>query len=173
MATRRQFIKAGILGGAALGVAGAWYGWKHRGRVAADGFAGPREREMLTAIVPVMLAEALPAGPPGSSAAVAATVEAVSAAVAGLSASTQKEVAELFGLLTFPPTRVLVAGVVHPWADAPEGEISAFLRDWRFSRFALLESAYAALHDLICAAWYGNSASWPRIDYPGPPEVSR
>jgi hypothetical protein len=61
---------------------------------------------------------------------------------------------------------------MHPWADAPADESAGFLRAWRFSRFALLESAYGALHDLICAAWYGNGDAWPGIDYPGPPEVS-
>jgi hypothetical protein len=48
----------------------------------------------------------------------------------------------------------------------------AFLESWRHSRFDLLKSGYAALHDIIFGAWYAHPDSWESIGYPGPPEVS-
>jgi hypothetical protein len=41
------------------------------------------------------------------------------------------------------------------------------------SGFALLRSAYDALHQIVLAAWYGNPRSWPAIGYGGPPSVPR
>jgi len=42
---------------------------------------------------------------------------------------------------------------------------------WQHSRLALLRSAYDGLHQLVLAAWYGNSRAWPAIGYPGPPSL--
>lgn len=170
MFSRRQFIKAGFVGGAALASAGAWYAVHHRPGAAAGEVLSADARAVLAALIPVILADALPDGPERP-AAISATVDRVGAGIRGLGWSSQKEVAELFALLAFAPARYLVAGVRHPWPDASPAELSAFLDRWRFSRFALLQSAYAALHDLIYGAWYASPGSWPAIDYPGPPEV--
>ena len=92
-------------------------------------------------------------------------------AVSGLSLPVQKEIAELFSLLTLAPTRRLLAGVAPVWQDAGVAEVSAFLESWRRSRFMLLQSAYAALHDLALGAWYARPERWEAIGYPGSPEV--
>ena len=42
------------------------------------------------------------------------------------------------------------------------------MQDWRLHRFALLRTAYGALHDLSLGAWYAQPASWNAIGYPGP-----
>jgi hypothetical protein len=96
----------------------------------------------------------------------------VDQAVSGLPPGVQEEVAQLFALLGFPLSRRLLAGVVSPWLEASPETIQAFLQRWRASRFALLRSAYAALHELMMAAWYGNPMSWPAIGYPGPSAVA-
>jgi hypothetical protein len=49
--------------------------------------------------------------------------------------------------------------------------VAGFLAAWRSSRLALLQSAYAALHDLSFGAWYAQPESWTDIGYPGPPEI--
>ena len=173
MITRRQFIKAGILGGAALTAAGIFYS---RGLKEAPGTAVPRgltfgERTIIAALVPAILAGALPEPGEARSRAIAQTVDGVGVAVAGLSATAQKELAELFALLGFAPARVLLAGLWPGWEQASTAEIAAFLQGWRESRLALLRSAYAGLHDLVLGAWYGNPDAWAAIDYPGPPEM--
>jgi hypothetical protein len=66
-----------------------------------------------------------------------------------------------------------MAGVSAPWLESSPESIVAFLERWRASRFALLQSAYQALHQLILAAWYGNPASWPATGYSGPPSLER
>ena len=67
--------------------------------------------------------------------------------------------------------RVLVAGLWPSWDEAGAEDIAGFLARWKESRFDLLRSAYLGLHELIIAAWYGNPRAWPRIGYPGPPEL--
>ncbi len=173
MITRRQFIKAGLIGGAALTAAGLFYS---RGLKEAPGGAVPHrltlsERTIVGALVPAILAGVLPAPGEARSRAIAQTVDGVGVAIAGLSAPAQKELAELFTLLGFAPARVLLARLWPAWEDASAAEIAAFLEGWRESRFALLRSAYAGLHDLVLGAWYGTPDTWERIGYPGPPEM--
>lgn len=162
MVSRRQFIQAGVLGGALL-VAVAML---RRGIPAPrSGPAVDRDAEsVIAAIAPVLLKGAY-----GGQDAERRIVEGVKQAVAMLSAPAQGEIAELFGLLSFAPTRLAVAKVSAPWRQAPEGEIAAFLQSWRTSRMGLLQSGYQALHDLVMGAWYADSATWQGIGYPGPP----
>lgn len=159
MTTRRQFLQTGLAGGLLLGIAGCT-------RPSADG----RRGTVIAAIAPVMLAGALDQGEART--AIARTVSAVETAIAGLALPAQKEIGELFDLLAFAPTRALAAGLWTDWPQATPGEIAAFLESWRHSRFDLLKSGYAALHDLIFGAWYAAPENWPTIGYPGPPEVT-
>jgi hypothetical protein len=89
-------------------------------------------------------------------------------AIAGLPLATQKEIQDLFGLLTLGPTRRFLAGVPDDWASAKREDVNAFLQSWRMHRFMMLQSAYHALHDLIVGGWYGDEATWASIGYPGP-----
>jgi hypothetical protein len=122
---------------------------------------------MLGAIARVMLDGALP----DRGEALDAAVNGVEVAIAGLPSAVQGEVQQLFGLLEFPLTRRVVAGV-GPWSSASDSEIAAFLQRWRTSNAQLLRSGYAALHQLVMAGWYGNNAAWPQIGYPGPPTIA-
>ena len=173
MLTRRQFIKAGIVGGAALTAAGLFYS---RSLKEAPAGAVPQgltlpERAIIAALVPAILAGVLPAAGEARQKAIVQTVDGVGVAIAGLSAAAQKELAELFALLGFAPARVLLAGLWPRWEEASAADIAAFLQGWRTSRLGLLRSAYAALHDLVLGAWYGTPEAWPAIGYPGPPEI--
>lgn len=154
---RRQWIGAGIA--AALVAAGAGGAYE---------FQPDSDRALLSAIAPVMLAGALPQ----TSEAMDALLAGFDTAVRGLTPSVQHDVAQLLTLLRMPPTRIVLAGMLRPWHRATHGEIEHFLNRWRYSRFATLRAAYDALHQLCCAAWYGNARSWPAIGYPGPPKVA-
>lgn len=129
-------------------------------------FLTPTDRAIVAAIAPVILDGALPA--PDD---IRSVVRGVDLAIAGLPPSVQAEVAQLFGLAGFPPTRRLVAGIWSSWADARPQDVAAFLERWRRSRIEMLRSAYQALHRLVAAAWYGNPSSWKAIGYPGPPSI--
>jgi hypothetical protein len=171
--SRRTLLKAGAAGAGALILAR----WLYESTatpdvpdarfVALDGDA----RAIISAIAPVMLQGAMPLG----ESAVAARAEilaGVDKAVSGLPPHLRRELDQLFSLLSFAPTRCLVAGVWASWPHATQASIAEFLGRWRDSRFELLRSAYGALHQLVLASWYGNPRSWPAIGYAGPPALS-
>lgn len=165
--SRRSFLKAGALAALVLAAGGGIYRATQApgpGRFVLDGEA----RAALGAIVPAILAGALPLDAAARKSAVAAAVEGVHAAIANLPLAVQQEVQDLFGLLALAPARRLLTGIAGGWTDARESDVAAFLQDWRTHRFALLRTAYAALHDLVLGAWYAQPASWTAIGYPGP-----
>lgn len=159
---RRQFLQTGLAGSLLL----SFSGWLNS--------AGPRrfsatEREMLGAVVNAMLDGVLPAQSAQRRPLVGQTVDGIATAVAGLSAASQQEIGELFGLLVIAPARLMLAGVSKPWNEASVADVGGFLQSWRSSRLGLLQSAYGALHDLTYGAWYGRPETWEAISYPGPP----
>jgi hypothetical protein len=174
MATRRQFLKTGVIGGVVLATALALHKpldrLGKRTLVEQVPIAGALPL-VVAAVAPIMLAGVLPKDGAARVAAIRRATEGVGIAVAALSAASQREVAELFALLAFPPTRLLAAGLSTPWPEASEDDIRAFLERWRHSPIDLLKSGYMALHDLILGAWYADSAAWETIGYPGPPGV--
>ena len=178
MLSRRQFIKTGVIGGVVLVAIRAAYGsfsadaLVDEDRDFSYAILRAKERTMLAAIAPVMLAGALPQESAARQRAIVEVVRGVDTAIRGLPPAVQSEVRDLFALLVFPVTRRVLAGVVKPWLEATPMEIAAFLERWRGSSFVLLRAAYRALQELIMAAWYGNPQAWPRISYPGPPVVS-
>jgi len=165
--SRRSFLKVGGLAALALAAGGAIYRATHgpaQRRFVLDGEA----RAALGAIVPAILCGALPSDAARRAAAVDAAIDRVNRAILGLPLSTQKEVQDLFGLLALAPARRLLAGIAGGWDSAGVEQVSAFLQDWRLHRFALLRTAYLALHDLVLGAWYAEPSSWEAIGYPGP-----
>ena len=175
MITRRRFVIAGLGGSLALAFAG-------RLRAATEGtpnaIAPPvaldRDAQaILAAVVPVMLAGALPERGAEREGAMAETLRDLARAIGSLAPSAQQELGELFSLLAFTPVRVLLAGVRSPWSEAGPEAVGAFLERWRTSRFELQRSAYDALHQLTLAAWYANPRAWPAIGYPGPPQLGQ
>jgi hypothetical protein len=171
MISRRTFITTGILGAAALATA-TWL----RGPHAPPSDATLRvldadAQAILGAMVPVLLAGALPDAAEARRQAIADTVRGIDTAVSGLAPSAQDELRQLFALLALPPARLAIARVNEPWNRASEADVRACLDRFRRSSLTLLRSAYGALHQLTFAAWYGNPAAWARIGYPGPPEL--
>ncbi|OGB23035.1 MAG: hypothetical protein A3I66_08420 [Burkholderiales bacterium RIFCSPLOWO2_02_FULL_57_36] len=166
-ASRRTFLKAGLAGTIILATAGGVYR-ATAGRAPPGKFILDAEgKAALGAIVGVVLQGALPADAQAIDVAIARTQETI----AGLPLIVQKEIQDLFGLLVFAPTRRLLAGVPVRWADATPDDVTEFLQSWRMHRFAMLQSAYQALHDLILGGWYADESTWESIGYPGPMKV--
>jgi len=169
MTDRRGFLKLGVAGALVLAASGAV-----RARSpyrAADGSGTLQvlreaDREVLAAVAAAILAGTAASGP-----GIAAALGSVDRAIAGLPPHLQAEVLQLLALLASWPGRRWIAGVAAPWREAPVAEVAAFLERWRFSRWALPQQGYHALHDLVLAAWYARPDSWAAIGYPGPPEV--
>lgn len=169
MLSRRQFLKFGVAGGLLLAAAGAVRAQKgYRAATGADRLEvlTDGDGEVLAAIAPAILA-----GTGAAGASLVAIVGSIDRAVAGLPPHLQAEVKQLLALLASWPGRRLLAGVSAPWPQAAPADIAAFLERWRFSRWALFQQAYQALHELVLAAWYARPDSWPAIGYPGPPAL--
>ncbi|MYN02070.1 hypothetical protein GTP41_08135 [Pseudoduganella sp. DS3] len=157
---RRTFLKAGLLGGLALAAGGAAY--RHFRPATPQRFALDQPgRTMLAALIPAITG--LQPAPP----ALAAGIERVAGAIAALPLSMQKEISDLFGLLTMAPTRRLLAGV-PAWPEASPAQVAAFLQNWRTHRTEMLQTAYHGLHDLVLGGWYADPSSWVGSGYHGP-----
>jgi hypothetical protein len=165
--SRRTFLKAGALAALALAAGGGIYRAMHPAPPQRFVLGG-EARAALDAIVPAMLAGALPTDPAQRSAAIAATTEGVHQAILGLPLATQKEVQDLFGLLALGPARRLLTGIAGGWGEARVEQVTGFLQDWRLHRFGLLRLGYGAMHDLVFGAWYADPSNWAAIGYPGP-----
>jgi hypothetical protein len=169
---RRRFLKLGLAGSALLAAAAGGLvlsrrpetchpcQWIHQG-----------DRQLLRALVPVMLAGALPSGRSGAQA-IDEIITGVDVTVAHFPPTVRAEIRQLLWLLESPLTRPLLAGIWSPWSEAGVDAIQAFLNSWKHSRLDLKRVGYAALHDLVVGAWYANPLSWPRIGYPGPPALA-
>lgn len=162
--SRRSFLKVGLAGTITLAVAGGLYRALRKpsppARFALDGDAAAA----LAAIVGVMLKGTVPT----STQSIESAVVRVQAAIAGLPLGTQKEIQDLFSLLTLGPTRRFLAGMPDSWSNAKVDDVAAFLQSWRVHRISMLQSAYHALHDLIIGPWYADESTWASIGYPGP-----
>jgi hypothetical protein len=167
--SRRTFIFAGVLGVAALAVSRYWprstVESAQLRSLSLDGEA------VMYAIVPVMLADALPNDSHTRHEAVRATIANIDRAVDGLSPQQIAELGHLFALLTLAPVRWSLIGSMRSWQDATSDEVERFLVRLRDSRIALLRAAYDALHQLVFSAWYGDPRAWPAIGYEGPPKL--
>jgi hypothetical protein len=162
--SRRSFLRAGLIGTLALAAAGGVYRATRHADAPVRFVFDNESIYMLNAIVPVMLKDAIDPSP----LAVTTAVTRVQEAVAGLPLATQREIQDLFGLLTLGPSRRFLVGLPDDWPQAKQNDVAAFLNNWRLHRFALLQSAYHALHDLITGAWYADESTWASIGYPGP-----
>ncbi len=160
MATRRQFLQVGLAGTIVLLT------------VPVLSRPGATPRAAIGALVPVVLAGSLPEEPAARSRAVREVVEAFERAVAGMSPAVQEEIAQLLGLLTFAPTRILFTGLASRVESSSPEALAAFLERWRISRFDLLRAGYQALTQLIQASWFDNPSAWAAIGYPGPPALA-
>ncbi len=167
---RRQFLKVGLLGSATLSVAACGVSRTRKSNT-KDKFLWLEEddHELLSALIPVMLDGALPEDSADHSLAMKEIIMGVDISVAHMLPAVRDEVRQLFCLLEFTPTRIVLAGILASWENASSRDISSFLSNWKESDFDLLRVGYSALHDLITGSWYANPRSWPRIHYPGPP----
>jgi hypothetical protein len=168
---RRQFLRAGLVGGAVLAAGGAWVVWRDVREADAGSPGRDRVAEIIAALAPVLLAGALPADSPARNAAVARTIAGVKDVIAAFPAAVQAEIADLFRLLDIRIARRLLTGIGAEWKTVETAQVIEFLERWRRSRIALLQGGYFALHDLVLGAWYADASSWGPLGYPGPPNV--
>jgi hypothetical protein len=161
---RRSFLRAGLIGTLALATAGSLYRVIRHSDAPGEFIFDDQTRSVLNAIIPVVLMGAIDS----SSSTVTAAIDRVQRAITGLPLTAQREIQDLFGLLTLAPSRRFLVGLPDDWPQAKQEDIEAFLNGWRQHRFGMLQNAYHALHDLITGSWYADESTWPFIGYPGP-----
>ena len=166
--SRRTFIFAGAFGIAALVAVRYWPRANVPTRVPLQSLDADGEA-IMRAIVPAILAGALPQDPAQRHEAVQETVANVDRAINGLSPLQIREIDQLLPLLALAPVSWLLTRSTRAWDEATASDVDAFLARLRDSRIALLRAAYDALHQLVFAAWYGNPRSWAAVGYNGPP----
>lgn len=175
--TRRQLIKTGLTGSLLLAASGCLHRRAARPPAAARApaseppFLDPGDRAAVAAIALGMLATVPEIDTLGREPFAVRVTDGVERAILGLTPAVQGELRQLFDLLGFYPTRRLLAGIGSDWAETDDAAIAEFLASWRDSRLRLLNSAYAALHQLVTAAWYGDPLAWASCGYPGPPRI--
>ena len=162
--SRRSFLKTGLLGAAAIAAAGTGYLVLHPAPAPAPYVFDDAAKSVLSAIIPVLLAGAMPQG----AEAVAQALTRTQIAVNSLPLLTQKEIADLLNLMHLGAARRLLTGIERDWSTVGQEAIRDFLQAWRTHRSPTLQSGYLALHDLVLGPWYGDESTWERIGYPGP-----
>lgn len=159
----------GVAGGTLLALAGG--ALLLRGPVRPAGRLDDDSRAMFTALALAMLQPLMPAEAAARQQALAAQVQRVEAAIAGLPPVLQAEVDELLLIATRAPGRIAFVGLRSPWPQAATADVAAALEGLRQSRLALRQQAFHALRDLTHASWFSDDANWAAIGYPGPLEM--
>lgn len=164
MVQRRTLLKTGLVGGTLLAIGAT--GLQFAGRDAtAD------RTTVLRAIVPAILAGALPEDDAPRRQVIRRAIEGTTTAIGTLSPPVQDELAQLFTLMAAAPTRLALTGLAAGWDEASPEDVARFLSRWRTHRLALLQTAYLALHDLVTGPFYADEANWAAIGYGGPPRL--
>lgn len=182
---RRSFLRAGLGGAAFLGtvsVTASLSGCASApaGRLGAVGtrmnasyqfrFLTADDIDLFEALLPAILGSALPERPPARRTAIAGTVERIDAGIHKFGPANQKELRQLFNLLTFGLTRVTFARVWSSWRNVTTEQADAFLERWRSSGIGLFNNGYMALTKISNVAFYGYEDNWRLSGYPGPPQ---
>ena len=169
---RRDFLRTGLFGAMALSTVS--FSAALTGCASAPPAAGLRvlrdsDLVVLRALMPVVLNGAMPADATRENV-ISESLQLLDNLLEGSSRAGQQQLHQLLDLMTFPPTRRLVAGMQHDWAAASRDDVNSFLNKWRDSRFSLLRAGYLALTQMIAMNWYLQPRSWAAINYV-PPRV--
>ena len=127
-----------------------------------------KDRIFLSAVAPVMLKGSLPEDTQARQQGINVMLKNIDVGISKLGPHNSKQISDLFTLLNFGLSRGLTTGVWSSWENASENEIENFLNRWRDSSVGLFNMAYNGLNKLMCATWFGQSAAWQNVGYPGP-----
>lgn len=171
--SRRSFLRTGTLGGILLATGSATAlltGCAKSIPAANHLFLREQDIAVLTALIPVVLADALPSGEMRA-AALQRTLGAIDGFVGNTSPAVMDQLYPLFDLLSLPPARVAAAGLWSDWPKASATDLQAFLSRWQHSHVGLFRAGYAGLVKIITAGWYLLPESWSAIGYVAPVRV--
>ncbi len=158
---RRQFIMLGLAAGATLatGVSLSPLITKNK--------AEQRDAAtlVLDAILPALLLGALPEEQKAQQSVLLQTRQAALEFLPFLPKRTQRELSQLFLLLSSQLTRLALTGHMLTLDALSISQRLQLLDSWRTSYLALLQQAFNGLRALLLGAYYGQPIQWPAISY--------
>jgi hypothetical protein len=171
--SRRKFFKVSLLGSAVLFV-GSSLSTFALARLREDDlpdfdFLNVADAELLLVLAPVMLKANYP-GLLGKEAD-HRLLTAIDKQIFALDEHSQKQLRQLFDLLSSFTLRYLAGAPISDWALASPEQLERFLQGWKTSMFSLKRSGYAALSKLITMGWYIQPENFLQAGYPGPPKI--
>jgi hypothetical protein len=168
--SRRSLLKLGLGASAVLATAGLTATLSGCSSDApASGFQVLRASDipMLSAIMKALVGP----HPAVNAANLDAAIAQLDTTLSWTSLAAQKQLTDLFGLLSMGVTRGPLTGIWGSWENATDEQVRAFLERWRDSRLDMLRQGHSALNQLLQMAWYALPASWEAAGYPGPPAI--
>lgn len=166
---RREFLRTGLFGSALL-VGGASIaslsGCSSR-QSAADGFLHlrPADIEMLSALVPVLLAGALPNG----DADVPRVLQRLDTLLDSPAPGSREALLQLYDVLQIGAFRWWTMGVwTHP-AKLSNEQIDQGFANWSSKQNSFARLAFNGLSQPLTMAWYTDAEIAKSTGYPGPP----
>lgn len=166
---RREFLRAGMFGSALLagGAGVALLSGCSSSKVAADGFLHlrPADLELLTPLVPLLLAGALPNG----DADVARALQRLDTLLDGPAPATRDALFQLYDVLQLGPFRWWTMDAwAHP-AKLSNEQIDQGLANWSRKQNSFARLAFNGLCQPLTLAWYTDPDVAKSTGYPGPP----
>lgn len=166
---RRQFLRAGVLGSALLagGASVSSLSGCSSRQSAADGFLHlrPADIEMLTPLVPVLLAGALPNG----DADVPRVLQRLDSLLESPAPGSREALFQLYDVLQMGAFRWWVMDAwTHP-AKLSSEQIDQGLGNWSRKQNSFARLAFNGLSQPLMLAWYTDPDIAKSTGYPGPP----
>ncbi|ABI37817.1 conserved hypothetical protein [Shewanella sp. MR-4] len=162
---RRTFLLGAFAGTAAIALGVNLY---------SPEFSLPDEGEekdyrlLFGVLLPVMLDGALPDVATHKQAAQNRTLDAIKQSIAGLPDEQQAELFELLDMLENRLGLLLLTSSMTPLLMRSPSDLTQMLETWRHSYFALLQTAYLGLRELVMASYYACPEHWSRLHYAKP-----
>lgn len=165
---RRQFLKLGLAGSAALttvSLTASLSGCGQREQALAQGFQFLRDADLVLfrALTPVVLE-----GIAVDTATMDESLRRLDDMGARAGTPAQAEIYKLFDLLHMGLTRWLTTGVRVSWNKASPEEIRNFLKRWQNSSIGLFNAGYRLLVKMVEVPYYTQPVGWKAAGYPGP-----
>ena len=162
---RRTFLMSAFAGTAALALGVNLY---------SPEFSLPEDSEakdyrlLFSVLLPVMLDGALPDVALPKLAAQNRTLDAIKQSIVVLPDEQQTELFELLDMLENRLGLLVLTSSMTPLLMRSPAELTQMLETWRHSYFALLQTAYLGLRELIMASFYACPEHWSRLHYAKP-----
>lgn len=169
--TRRGFLKFGLMGSAALAIAGttATLSGCSQQPDSTSGYKILRaqDREFLAALIPAIVGSAYPGAL--NAQAKNRTIRQLDNLIYTLHEFNRTQMMQLFDALSIAPVRFAMGGPWVRWQEASTQQVNDFLTSWRDSSIQLKRMGYVSLAKLVGICWYAQPENFASIGYPGPP----